>query len=145
MAIPHHSFITCVFGSPTIAVSAVFTIKTTFQSTPTDETTSPPNLARSDIKSKLTHDPNATSRQNLVNPNLHLNRKSSMAGEQVSAHQRHSLCTRRTRDRAITCEAAPKPRHRSRRENIPSARATKPTAAPTRADPRRPAPTPRPR
>jgi hypothetical protein len=61
-----------------------------------DETRASQNLAQSSIKSKLTHDPNAADRPNLVKPNRHRNSQLSKAGERVSAPQRYSLCARRT-------------------------------------------------
>jgi hypothetical protein len=81
------------FREPHSRRFSCFYVQNDFSVEPANDATAERNLARSSTKSNLTHDHNATSHQNLVNPNL--NKKSSKAGEQVSASQRHSLCTRR--------------------------------------------------
>jgi hypothetical protein len=80
------------FREPYSRRSSCFYVQNDFPVDPANETTAPRNLAQSSTQSKLTHDPNATGRQNVVNPNPTSQlRNSPKTGEQVSALQRHSL------------------------------------------------------
>jgi hypothetical protein len=98
------------FREPHSRRPSCFYAQNDFQVDPADKTTAPPNLAQSSTKSNLTRDHNATGRPNLVNPNRHRDSEIHRAGEcAVSPLAVHAALS----DRAITCEAAPKPRYRS--------------------------------
>jgi hypothetical protein len=126
------------FREPHSRRPSCFYAQNDFQVDPADKTTAPPNLAQSSTKSNLTRDHNATGRPNLVNPNRHRDSEIHRAGEcAVSPLAVHAALS----DRAITCEAAPKPRYRSPSPKHSLGAGATPTRRRAAPPPRRAAPT----